>query len=97
MKRLVLRLFLVVPWVFLIWLIAQGMEGEISAVLVFILLFFLIPLAIIMNLVTVAAFHGHAAVKMIRQAQKRNDVGNQKLESENYADLPWWDMRRWRK
>ena len=97
MKRLLLRLVLLVPWVFLIWLIAQGMDGEISPVLVFILLFFLIPLSIILNLITLAVFHGHAAIKMIRQVQKRNDVGSQKLESENYADLSWWDVRRWRK
>ena len=97
MRQILLRIALLVPWAFLIWLIVQGMNGEISAVLVFVLLFFLIPMAIIINLVTVAAFHGHAAIKMIRQVQTSKDVGNQRLESENYADLPWWDPKRWRK
>ena len=93
---LFLRLFLLVPWIFLVWLIGQGIAGEISALLVFVLLFILIPAAIVVNLITVVAFQGHQALKMIRNLQKSKDVGNQKLESTNYSELPWWDPRRWR-
>lgn len=95
-KQIVLRILLLVPWLFLIWLIGQGIAGEVSALLVFVLLFILIPVAIVANLVTVVAFQGHTVMKVVRQAQKSRDVGNQKLESENYADLPWWNPKKYR-
>ena len=95
LKRLLLRVLLLVPWAFLIWLIVEGMQGNISALLVFFLLFLLIPAAIVANLITVVAFQGHQAVKVIRQVQKSKDVGNQTLESTNYTDLPWWNPKRW--
>ncbi len=97
LKQFFLRILLLVPWVFLIWMIGQGISGEMDMLLVFVLLFILIPGAIVINLVTVIAFQGHQAIKMMRQMQKSRDVGNQKLESENYADLPWWNPKKWRK
>jgi len=72
------------------------MAGNISALLVFVLLFLLIPGAIVLNLVTVIALQGGAALKVIRQAQKSKDVGNQRLKSENYSDLPWWNPKKYR-
>lgn len=95
MKGFFLRVTLLVPWVFLIWLIAEGMQGDISGLLVFFLLFILIPLAMVMNLVTVIAFQGATIFRMARQVQRSKDVGNTKLRSENYADLPWWSPKRW--
>ncbi len=95
-KQLLLRILLLIPWVFLIWLIGQGISGEMSILLVFVLLFILIPGAIVVNLMTVVAFQGHQALKVIRNAQKSRDMGNQKLKSENYADLPWWNPKKYR-
>ena len=90
------RIVLLIPWLFLVWLIGQGMSGEISALLVFVLLFILIPLAMVLDLFTVIIFQGHTALKMIRNMQTSKDVGSQKLESENYADLPWWNPKKYR-
>jgi hypothetical protein len=95
MNMLLLRFFLILPWLGLLWLIALGIEGQISALLVFCLLFILIPGAIVLNLVTVIAFQGQAVFKVARNVQKSRDVGNQRLRSENYADLPWWHPKRW--
>ena len=36
-----------------------------------------------------------AIIKMMRQMQKRRDMGPQKLESQNYAEMPWWNPKRW--
>ena len=96
MKQLFLRIILLVPWIFLVWLIGQGISGEVSGLLVFVLLFILIPAAMVLNLVTVITFQGHQALKMLRTMQKSKDVGNQKLKSENYADLPWWNPKKYR-
>ena len=96
LKQIVLRLILLVPWVFLVWLIGQGISGEVSILLVFVLLFILIPLAIIINLVTIVLFQGQQALKMMRQVQKMRKEGAKPLESENYADLPWWNPKKYR-
>lgn len=85
------------PWIFLVWLIAQGMMGEVDGLLVFALLFILIPGAVVLNLITFVAFQGHEAMKIMRNMQRSRDVGNQKLKSENYAELPWWDWRKYRR
>jgi hypothetical protein len=82
------------PWIFLIWLIGQGIGGQIDALLVFALLFILIPGAMVLNLLTVVGFQGRAAIKMIRNVQKGQNEPKQ-IESANYADLPWWNPKRW--
>lgn len=91
MKKLLLRIALLAPWIFLIWLISQGISGAISGIMVFFLLFLLIPGTIFMNLVTVVFFQGHAAMRIIKNAQG----GGKTLESTNYSDLPWWNPKRW--
>ena len=77
------------------------MSGEISGLLVFALLFILIPGAMVVNLLTVIIFQGKGTIKVIRQMQKAQkdgkDPGPAKLTSENYADLPWWNPKRWLK
>ena len=95
-KQLFMRLTLLVPWVFLVWLIGQGISGDMSILLVFVLLFILIPGAMVLNLVTVIAFQGHQAMKMVRNMQTSKDIGNKKLESTNYSDLPWWNPKKYR-
>ena len=97
MKNILLRVVLLMPWAFLLWLILRGISGEIDGLLVFALLFILIPGAIVLNLITVVAFQGHSAIKMIRQMQKKGDNGPSKLSSENYADLPWWNPKKYKK
>ncbi len=97
MKRLLLRLILLVPWIFLLWLIGKGMSGDIDVLLVFVLLFILIPGAVVLNLITLVAFQGHQALRVIRGMQKSKDINNQKLESTNYTDLPWWNYKKYLK
>ena len=97
MRKLLLRLALLVPWVFLIWLIGQGISGEISALLVFILLFILIPVAMFLNVVTMVFFQGQQFMKQVREMQKARTGQSEPLESENYADLPKWDPRKYKK
>lgn len=95
MKSLIFRFLLIVPWVFLVWLIGQGISGEIGLLLVFVLLFILIPGAVVLNLITAVAFKGHETMQVIRQMQQKRDIGNQKLESENYSELPWWHPKKY--
>lgn len=95
MSRLILRVILLVPWVFIIWLISEGFEGAIDGLLVFFLLFILIPLAIFINVVTVVVINGRGVFKQIREAQKRSHKKDEPLKSTNYADLAWWNPRRW--
>jgi len=95
-KQIFLRFLLLTPWLFLVWMIGQGISGEMSMLLVFVLLFILIPGAIVINLVTVVLFQGQQALKMMRQVQKAREQGKKPLESENYAELPWWNPKKYR-
>lgn len=65
--------------------------------LVFVLLFILIPGAIVVNLITVVAFQGHQAIKTMRNMQKGKGQGPAKLKSTNYSDLPWWNPKKYTK
>lgn len=97
LKQVFLRVLLLIPWILLVWLIGQGISGEISILLVFVLLFILIPAAIVVNLLTVVLFQGQQAIQMMRQMQKAREQQSKPLESENYADLPWWNPKKYKK
>ncbi len=97
MKELLLRVFILIPWIFLVWLIGEGIQGNVSGLLVVLLVILLIPVALILNVITIVAMKGHVLFTVLRQVQKSKDIGNQKLESTNYSDLPWWDVRKYRR
>ena len=99
-RQILLRIALLAPWAFIIWLITQGIAGDVSMLLVFFLLFILIPGAIVVNIGTALAFQGHQAIKIMRDVQRGKYPGGAqkpgKLESENYADLPWWNPKKYK-
>lgn len=86
---------LTVPWLFLVWFVAQGFAGNIDGFLVFFLLFILVPLAVIFNFATIVFFRGKDVFQTIKRAQQGAAKKQEPLQSTNYADLPWWNPRRW--
>lgn len=90
-QNLLLRILLVAPWVFIVWLVARGFSGEIDGLLVFVLLVLLMPLIIFINVLTIVLFKGRQFIKKVQQAQK----GEEPLKSDNYAELPWWNPKKW--
>lgn len=95
MKRLMLRILLIIPWLFLIWFISLGISGSINILLMFLLLFILIPGAVVVNLITVILVQGRQVMKIMRDFQNGQTAQGKKLESTNYSDLPWWNPRKY--
>jgi len=97
MSEFVLRILLVAPWVFIVWLIGQGFAGEIDGLLTFVLVLILIPIAAVLNLISVVLVRGRKLLKEVhnmnsqQSAQKKTD----RISAVNYADLAWYDPRRW--
>lgn len=89
------RLALALPWIFIIWFIAQTLSGDVDGLLAFVLVVILVPLAAMINLVTVIGFRGYEVMKVFRGAQQRGKQQSKTLESTNYAELPWWNPKRW--
>lgn len=89
------RILLIVPWLFPVWLISKGINGEIDGLLVFVLLIIAIPVIFFINIVTVVFVRGRSALQQIKQAT--GTKAKKPLKSINYSDLPWWDIRKWRK
>lgn len=94
MKSLLLRVLITLPWLGLIWFVSLGFTDHLNLLLVIILTIIFIPLAMVFNLLTYIAFHGASVITAIRRMQKSRDIGNERLESENYADLPWWHPKK---
>ena len=92
-SNLLMKILVIAPWVFLIWLIAQGLDGDIDGLLVFILVLILIPIFSAMNIVTIVLFKGRAFIKKLRNVQHNEEP----LTSENYAELPWWSPKKRKK
>jgi len=100
MNRLLLRVFLAIPWVGIVWLLVQAFDGNIGWLLTIVLLFILIPAAIIINIITVVAVKGSAFLKQVRNMQQaapksRKNKSKDRLKVDNVNDLPWYDPRRW--
>lgn len=97
----VTKIFLAIPWFFIIWLISQSFDGAIDGFLTFVLVVILVPVAIIMNLVTVLFSKGTVVMKQMKDmqnmGQKKQTVAaeSSRQEAVNYAELPWYDVRRW--
>lgn len=89
------RIALLVPWMFPVWLIVKGSNGEIDGLLVFVLIVISLPLIFIINVITLVALRGRTIMKQFKQATRGPD--KTPLKSTNYSDLPWWDIRKWKK
>lgn len=55
----------------MVWLIAQGFNGEISGLLVFVLVIILIPVALVVNIFTLVLVRGSSMIKQLRSVQKQ--------------------------
>lgn len=105
MREMILRFLLIIPWMFLAWLIGQGIQGEINGFLVFILCILLVPALAMINLITTVVVRGGLVIKQMKDMQAHAEqaqsgaaapkrVGRKKAQ--NVAELKWYDMRRWR-
>ena len=95
MSDLLQRIVIVIPWIFIGWLIGRGISGEMDGLLVFVLVIILVPIGIFLNLLTIILFKGRQAIKMLKQMQDAQKKGQEPIKSDNYADLPWWNPKRW--
>lgn len=89
------RVVLSLPWLGILWLIIQAFNDKIDGLFVFGLLFILVPLAVVVNAVSIIGIRGKSFMKQIEKAQKKGK--STPLKSTNYADLPKWDPRRKKK
>ena len=100
MSEFVLRVLIIIPWLFIGWLLGKAFSGDMGWLLVVTLVIILVPLAGIINLITIAVVRGRAVLKTVIQAQKDatdGDSTTKRVEATNIADLPWYNPRRWTK
>lgn len=95
------RVLLILPWIFIVWLIAQAAGGELNWLLVIVLLVIFIPVAFFLNIITMVLVRGRAFLKELVKSQRsprtKTSAGEKegRKQAQNLADLPWWDPRRY--
>lgn len=89
-SRLVLRVLLLTPWVFILWLFLHAIDDSFNGLLVFVIIAILIPLTVLLNVVTYVIVKGRSVIQQLRGLQNRRSAQSAPLESPNYAEQPWW-------
>jgi len=88
LRRLILRILIILPWLGWLWLISLGLNDQIDGLLTFVLAIIIAPLIGVINVTTYVLIEGK---RLIRRAHRAREP----LKSQNYAELAWWHPKRW--
>lgn len=100
MSEFILRVLIIIPWLFIGWLLGKAFSGDMGWLLVITLVIILVPLAGVINLITIALVRGRKLLKTVIEAQRDAADGKKsagRVEATNIADLPWYNPKRWTK
>ncbi len=97
------RLIVLAPWFGIGWLIILTLRGYGNAFLMVLLILLLIPLAAIANLISIILIKTLQAIALMKLHQRAAAAGQDggaattapRKKLVNYADLAWYDVRRW--